>query len=83
MTVVLTGSPSGYTQGRGRGRPHERGGKVSGSVSKKTSFVVAGDSPGSKLDKAASLGVPVLDEAGLGVLIAEGPEAAVQAAVPD
>jgi DNA ligase (NAD+) len=52
------------------------GGKVSGSVSKKTSFVVAGQNAGSKLDKAESLGVAVLDEEGLRVLLSEGPEAA-------
>ncbi len=55
---------------------------MSGSVSKKTSFVVAGDNPGSKLDKAASLGVPVLDEAGLRILLSEGPAAATEAAAP-
>jgi len=53
-----------------------RGGKVTGSVSKKTDFVVVGDSPGSKYDKAVSLGVPILDEAGFKVLLAEGPDAA-------
>jgi DNA ligase (NAD+) len=52
------------------------GGKVSGSVSKKTSFVIVGESPGSKYDKAVSLGVPVLDEAGFRVLLADGPDAA-------
>jgi len=58
------------------------GGKVSGSVSKKTDFVVVGDSPGSKYDKAVALGVPILDEAGFKVLLAEGPDAARTLAAP-
>ena len=49
---------------------------MSGSVSKKTAFVVVGDNPGSKYDKALSLRVPVLNEEGFAVLLAEGPEAA-------
>jgi len=50
-----------------------RGGKASGSVSKKTDYVVAGDAPGSKYDKAVELGVPILDEAGFAKLLSEGP----------
>ncbi len=80
VTVVLTGSLEGYTRDEAAEAIQASGGKVSGSVSKKTSFVVAGESPGSKLDKAASLGVPVLDEAGLAVLLADGPAAAAEAA---
>ncbi len=80
VTVVLTGSLSGYSRDEAAEAITERGGKVSGSVSKKTSFVVAGDSPGSKLDKAESLGVPVLDEAGLRTLLADGPQAVTEAA---
>ena len=53
-----------------------RGGKAASSVSKKTAFVVVGESPGSKHDKALQLGVPVLDEAGFTVLLEQGPEAA-------
>ncbi|HVE98269.1 MAG TPA: BRCT domain-containing protein, partial [Mycobacteriales bacterium] len=56
------------------------GGKVSGSVSKKTTFLVAGDAPGSKYDKAMQLGVPVLDETGLRLLLSDGPDAARGAA---
>ncbi|HEY8479930.1 MAG TPA: BRCT domain-containing protein, partial [Spirillospora sp.] len=55
------------------------GGKVSGSVSKKTGFVVVGDNPGSKYDKAVKLGVPILDEDGFNVLLSEGPDAASNA----
>jgi DNA ligase (NAD+) len=76
MTVVVTGTLSTYSRDQATEAITTRGGKVSGSVSKKTSFVVVGDNPGSKYDKAMSLKVPVLDEAGFAVLLADGPEAA-------
>ncbi|HEV2890045.1 MAG TPA: NAD-dependent DNA ligase LigA [Frankiaceae bacterium] len=76
ITVVLTGGLEGFSRDSATEAIQSRGGKVSGSVSKKTSFVVAGDAPGSKYDKALELGVPVLDENGLRVLLDEGPEAA-------
>jgi DNA ligase (NAD+) len=57
-------------------------GQVSRSVSKKTDFLVAGANAGSKYDKALVLGVPVLDEAGLGVLLDQGPAAAHDAVSP-
>ncbi|HEX9032232.1 MAG TPA: NAD-dependent DNA ligase LigA [Streptosporangiaceae bacterium] len=82
VTVVLTGTLPDYTRDEAAEAITALGGKVSGSVSKKTSFVVAGESAGSKLDKALSLGVPVLDGAGLEMLLAEGPEAAASAAAP-
>jgi DNA ligase (NAD+) len=82
ITVVLTGTLPGFTRDEAAEAIQALGGKVSGSVSKKTGFVVAGESPGSKLDKAASLGVPVLDEDGLRVLLADGPDAARAAAQP-
>lgn len=61
-TFVLTGSLSQYSRDEAGALIMERGGKVSGSVSKKTDFVLAGESAGSKLDKAASLGITILDE---------------------
>jgi len=54
---------------------------VAGSVSKKTDFVVVGDNPGSKYDKAVSLKVPILDEAGFAALLDRGAEAARKMAV--
>jgi len=80
LTVVITGSLDGYTRDEAAGAVQSRGGKVTSSVSKKTSFVVAGEKPGSKYDKAVSLGVPVLGEEAFGVLLAEGPAAARDAA---
>ncbi|MGH8792335.1 MAG: NAD-dependent DNA ligase LigA [Stackebrandtia sp.] len=74
-TVVITGSLEGWTRDSAAEAVRTRGGRVSGSVSKKTSFVVAGDSPGSKYEKAVTLGVPVLDGDGFAKLLAEGPEA--------
>lgn len=67
LTFVLTGTlaASGMTRDEAGARLKAMGAKVSGSVSKKTSFVVAGEAAGSKYDKAVSLGVPVLDEAAL------------------
>jgi DNA ligase (NAD+) len=77
LTVVVTGTLAGYSRDAAAAAVQERGGKVSGSVSKKTSFVVVGDSPGSKYDKAVQLGVPVLDEEGFVVLLDSGPDAAL------
>ena len=62
---MLTGTLPGLTRDDAKARIEAAGGKVSGSVSKKTSYVVAGEEAGSKLDKATQLGVPVIDEAKL------------------
>ncbi|HEY2552889.1 MAG TPA: NAD-dependent DNA ligase LigA [Streptosporangiaceae bacterium] len=80
VTVVITGTLEGFTRDEAAEAVQQRGGKVAGSVSKKTGFVVAGENPGSKQDKAVLLGVPVLDEEGFGVLLSEGPDAAAASA---
>jgi DNA ligase (NAD+) len=75
LTFVLTGTLPGLTREEAQAELEARGAKVTGSVSKKTSYVVAGESPGSKLAKAEQLGVAVLDEPGLRTLLDEGPPA--------
>ena len=65
LTFVLTGTLPNLTRDEAKHKIEAAGGKVSGSVSKKTSYVVAGDEAGSKLDKAQELKIPVIDEAGL------------------
>ncbi|WP_119729164.1 NAD-dependent DNA ligase LigA [Thermomonospora amylolytica] len=76
VTVVVTGSLEHYSRDSATEAVQTLGGKVTGSVSKKTDFVIVGDNPGSKYDKAVKLGVPVLDEDGFRVLLEQGPEAA-------
>ncbi|KJK58119.1 NAD-dependent DNA ligase LigA [Saccharothrix sp. ST-888] len=76
LTVVVTGTLAGHTRDGAKEALTSRGAKVTGSVSKKTDFVVAGDNPGSKYDKAVQLGLAVLDDAGFAVLLDQGPEAA-------
>ncbi|ODT98903.1 MAG: DNA ligase (NAD(+)) LigA [Pseudonocardia sp. SCN 72-86] len=80
LSIVITGSMAGWSRDEAKEAIAARGGRAAGSVSKKTAFLVAGDAPGSKYDKALDLGVPILDEAGLGVLLASGPEAAEKVA---
>jgi DNA ligase (NAD+) len=81
-TVVVTGTLAGFSRDAATAAVQQRGGKISGSVSKKTSFVVVGELPGSKYDKAVQLGVPVLDEDGFRTLLADGPGAASARAEP-
>jgi len=73
VSIVLTGGLSGGSREAAQAAIESRGGKVVSSVSKKTSYVVAGENPGSKLAKAESLGVSVLDEAGFAHLLENGP----------
>jgi DNA ligase (NAD+) len=81
LSIVVTGSLEGFSRDGAKEAIQQLGGKVVGSVSKKTDFVVVGESPGSKFDKAVSLGVPILDEAGFAVLLEKGPDTA--RAMPD
>jgi len=75
LSIVVTGSLTGFSRDEAKEAILVRGGKAAGSVSKKTAYVVAGDAPGSKYDKAVELGVPILDEDGFRRLLEEGPEA--------
>ena len=74
LSIVVTGSLTGFSRDDAKEAIVARGGKAAGSVSKKTAYVVAGDAPGSKYDKAVELGVPILDEAGFGRLLESGPD---------
>lgn len=82
LTVVVTGTLQNYTRDGAKEALQSRGAKVTGSVSKKTGFVVVGDNPGSKYDKAMQVKVPVLDEDGFAVLLEQGADAAREAALP-
>jgi DNA ligase (NAD+) len=66
---VLTGTLAKYTRDEAKKMIEDAGGKVTGSVSKKTDYVVAGSDAGSKLDKAKELGVVVIDENGMQALV--------------
>jgi len=76
LAVVVTGSLENYSRDEAAEAITSRGGKAGSGVSKKTAFVVVGDTPGTKYAKAVELKVPILDEAGFTVLLEQGPEAA-------
>ncbi len=81
LTVVVTGTLQSYTRDGAKEALQNQGAKVTGSVSKKAHFVVVGDNPGSKYDKAMQAKVPLLDDQGLGVLLEQGPDAAREVAL--
>jgi DNA ligase (NAD+) len=70
LTVVITGTLEGFTRDGAKEAAQAAGAKVAGSVSKKTAYVIVGENPGSKAEKAEQLGVPVLDEEGFRALLA-------------
>jgi DNA ligase (NAD+) len=77
LSIVVTGTLVSFSRDVATEAITSRGGKVTSSVSKKTSYVVVGDAPGaSKYDKAVQIGVPILEEAGFEALLQGGPEAA-------
>jgi len=76
LSIVVTGSLIEFNRDEAKAALLERGAKAAGSVSSKTAFVVVGENPGSKYDRAVSLKVPILDEAGFKVLLANGPDQA-------
>ena len=76
LTFVLTGTLPSLSRDQAKQKIEAAGGKVSGSVSKKTSYVIAGEEAGSKLDKARELNIPVLDEPGLLALLGSSPQQA-------
>ncbi len=80
LSIVVTGGLESLSRDEARAALLERGAKAAGSVSSKTAFVVVGDNPGSKYDKAVSLKVPILDEAGFLVLLEQGPDEATKVA---
>ena len=75
MSIVVTGTLAGLSRDEAKEAILARGGKAAGSVSKKTAFVVVGDNPGSKADKASDLGIPILEEDAFRVLLEQGPDA--------
>jgi DNA ligase (NAD+) len=81
LSIVVTGSLEGFSRDEAIEAIAVRGGRAAGSVSKKTAFVVVGDAPGSKYDKAVTLKVPVVDETGFRVLLSEGADAARAVAI--
>ncbi|WP_308292589.1 NAD-dependent DNA ligase LigA [Pseudarthrobacter cellobiosi] len=79
LTIVVTGSLPNFSRDEAKEAILIRGGKAAGSVSKNTSYVIAGESAGTKLDKAEQLVIPVLDEDGFRELLANGPAPAAEA----
>ena len=75
LSIVVTGTLAGFSRDQAKEAILARGGKAAGSVSKKTAFVVVGDNPGTKADKATDLGVPVIDEDAFRILLDRGPDA--------
>ena len=80
LAIVVTGSLEGFNREQAAEAITSRGGKSASSVSKKTAFVVVGESPGTKQAKAIELKVPILDEDGFRVLLEQGPDAAGEVA---